>query len=135
VVVYEDRELNEAVTWYGTTIPAGQIVRVAMISANNDETVFADPRRFDLSRPDLRLGKESRAGGRIDGVANHLGFGLGKHFCIGYQLARMEIVTATAALLARFPDVRLADGPAPRLTIDWFHRYADRLVVDTGPAA
>jgi cytochrome P450 len=135
VVVYEDRELNEAVTWYGTTIPAGAIVRVAMISANNDETVFADPRRFDLGRPDLRLGKESRAGGRIDGVANHLGFGLGKHFCIGYQLARMEIVTATAALLARFPDVRLADGPAPRLTIDWFHRYVDRLVVDTGPAA
>jgi hypothetical protein len=47
----------------------------------------------------------------------------------------MEIVTATAALLARFPDVQLADGPAPRLTIDWFHRYVDRLVVDTGPVA
>ena len=135
VVVYEDRELNEAVTWYGTTIPAGAIVRVAMISANNDETVFADPRRFDLARPDLRLGKESRAGGRIDGVANHLGFGLGKHFCIGYQLARMEIVTATAALLARFPDLALAAGPAPRLTIDWFHRYVDRLVVETGQSA
>lgn len=129
VVVYEDRELNEAVTWYGTTIPAGAIVRVAMISANSDETVFADPRRFDLARPDLRLGKESRAGGRIDGVANHLGFGLGKHFCIGYQLARMEIVTATQRLLERYPDLRLAPGAQPRLTIDWFHRYVDRLVV------
>jgi len=134
VVVYEDRELNEAVTWYGTTIPAGAIVRVAMISANNDETVFADPRRFYLSRPDLRLGKESRAGGRIDGVANHLGFGLGKHFCIGYQLARMEIVTATQRLLERFPDLRLVPGSTPRLTIDWFHRYVDGLVVETGPA-
>ena len=132
VVVYEDRELNEAVTWYGQTIPAGAIVRVALISANNDETVFADPRRFDLRRPDLRLGKESRAGGRIDGVANHLGFGLGKHFCIGYQLARMEIVTATRRLLERYPDLRLASGAEPRLTIDWFHRYVDRLVVDVG---
>ncbi|MEO6206421.1 MAG: cytochrome P450 [Candidatus Limnocylindrales bacterium] len=130
VVVYEDRELNEAVTWYGMTIPAGAIVRVAMISANNDETVFADPRAFDLRRPDLRLGKESRAGGRIDGVANHLGFGLGKHFCIGYQLARMEIVTATRRLLERYPKLRLAPGAEPRLTIDWFHRYVDRLVVD-----
>ena len=135
VIVYEDRELTRDVEWYGQPIRAGEIVRVALISANNDETVFADPRRFDLARPDLRLGKESRAGGRADGVANHLGFGLGKHFCIGYQLARMEIVTATAALLARFPDVALAPGPAPRLTIDWFHRYVDGLVVETGPPA
>ena len=88
------RTASSAETSSGTGQPsrAGAIVRVALISANNDETVFADPRRFDLARPDLRLGKESRAGGRIDGVANHLGFGLGKHFCIGYQLARAEIV-------------------------------------------
>ena len=120
VVVYEDRELRRDVDWYGTTIPAGAIVRVALISANNDETVFADPRRFDLARPDLRLGKESRAGGRIDGVANHLGFGLGKHFCIGYQLARAEIVTATRGLFARMPDLRFAAGPGAAA--------ADRLV-------
>jgi len=130
VVVYEDRELRREVEWYGTAIPAGATVRVALISANNDETVFVDPRRFDLTRPDLRLGKESRAGGRIDGVANHLGFGLGKHFCIGYQLARAEIVTATRGLLERMPDLRFADGPEPRLHIDWFHRHLDQLVVE-----
>ena len=110
--------------------PAGAIVRVALISANNDETVFADPRRFDLSRPDLRLGKESRAGGRIDGVANHLGFGLGKHFCIGYQLARAEIVAATRGLLERLPEMRIVAGLEPRLRVDWFHRHVDRLVVE-----
>ena len=129
VVVYEDRELRRDVEWYGVTIPAGAIVRVALISANNDETVFAEPRRFDLRRPDLRLGKESRAGGRIDGVANHLGFGLGKHFCIGYQLARAEIVAATGALLERWPALRFVPGQEPRLEIDWFHRHVDRLVV------
>ncbi|MEA2576629.1 MAG: hypothetical protein QOD78_217 [Chloroflexota bacterium] len=130
VVVYEDRELRRDALWYGTTIPAGAIVRVALISANNDETVFADPRRFDLTRPDLRLGKESRAGGRIDGVANHLGFGLGKHFCIGYQLARAEIVTATRGLVARMPAMRFVPGQEPRLRIDWFHRHLDHLVVE-----
>jgi cytochrome P450 len=132
VVVYEDRELRRDVEWHGTRIPAGEIVRVALISANNDETVFADPRRFDLARPDLRLGKESRAGGRIDGVANHLGFGLGKHFCIGYQLARAEIVAATRGLLERLPDMRFAPGLEPNMRIDWFHRHVDRLVVHAG---
>jgi cytochrome P450 len=129
VVVYEDRELRRDVEWYGQTIPAGDIVRVALMSANNDETVFADPRRFDPARPDLLLGKESRAGGRIDGVANHLGFGLGKHFCIGYQLARAEIVTATRGLLGRLPQMRIAPGQEPTMRIDWFHRHVDRLVV------
>jgi cytochrome P450 len=132
VVVYEDRELRQDVEWYGRTIPAGATVRVALISANNDETVFADPRRFDIGRPDLRLGKESRAGGRIDGVANHLGFGLGKHFCIGYQLARAEIVSATRGLLARVPDPRFAAGLEPTMQIDWFHRRLDRLVIERG---
>lgn len=130
VVVYEDRELRRDVEWYGTTILAGETVRVALISANNDETVFAEPRRFDLERPDLRLGKESRAGGRIDGVANHLGFGLGKHFCIGYQLARAEIVAATRGLLEAIPDFRVVAGQEPHLRIDWFHRHLDRLVVE-----
>ena len=130
VVVYEDRELRRDVEWHGVTIPAGGTVRVALISANNDETVFADPRRFDLGRPDLRLGKESRAGGRIDGVANHLGFGLGKHFCIGYQLARAEIVAATREWLERMPEVRVAPGQEPHLRIQWFHRYLDQLVVE-----
>ena len=131
VVVYEDRELRRDAEWHGQTITAGEIVRVALISANNDETVFAEPRRFDIARPDLRLGKESRAGGRIDGVANHLGFGRGKHFCIGYQLARAEIVTATRGLLERMPNLRIArDDDPPRLRIEWFHRHVDRLVIE-----
>ncbi len=130
VVVYEDRELRRDVEWYGQTIRAPAIVRVALISANNDESVFVDPRRFDITRPDLRLGKESRAGGRIDGVANHLGFGLGKHFCIGYQLARAEILAATRGLLERMPGLRIASGSEPLLRIDWFHRHLHRLIVE-----
>ena len=134
VVVYEDRELRRGVEWYGRDIPAGSTIRVALISANNDGAVFVDPRRFDIARPDLRLGKESRAGGRIDGVANHLGFGLGKHFCIGYQLARAEIIAATRGLLVRYPDLRIPAGREPRLRVDWFHRHVDHLVVEVASA-
>jgi len=123
VVVYEDRELTTDVEWHGVHLEPGQIVRVALISANNDETVFADPRRFDPARADLRLGKERRAGGRDGAVATHLGFGYGKHFCIGYQLARLEIVTAVRRLLDARPSLTVAAGTDPRLVVDWFHRY------------
>ncbi|HYN69485.1 MAG TPA: cytochrome P450, partial [Candidatus Eisenbacteria bacterium] len=61
-----------------------------------------------------------------------LGFGLGKHFCIGYQLARAEIVAATRGLLETIPDFRVVAGKEPNLRIDWFHRHLDRLVVEAG---
>jgi pulcherriminic acid synthase len=130
VVVYEDRELTRDAEWHGQTLREGEIVRVALISANNDETAFADPRRFDIRRADLRLGKESRGGGRTPAGANHLGFGIGKHFCIGYQLARAEVVAASTELVTRLPRIRLAPGREPRLQVQWFHRHLDRLVVE-----
>lgn len=129
VVVYEDRELTRAVEWYGQPLAVGELVRVGLISANNDETVFANPRRFDLRRADLRLGKESRRGGRTAAGANHLGFGIGKHFCIGYQLARAEILAASRLLLKRIPEIEFVPGLEPTMRVDWFHRHLDRLVV------
>ncbi|CAN5443031.1 cytochrome P450 [soil metagenome] len=132
VLVYEDREVERDVEWHGRVVPAGAIVRVAVASANNDETVFAEPRRFDLDRADLHLGKEHRGGLRVDGVAGHLGFGLGKHFCIGYQLARAEIVAGTRRLLEHLERPRLARDPKPHLAIRWMHRYVDRLVIEHG---
>jgi pulcherriminic acid synthase len=71
VVIYEDREVEGDVEWHGTVVPAGAIVRVALASANNDESVFREPRRFDLERSDFHRGKEHRAGIRSDGVAGH----------------------------------------------------------------
>jgi cytochrome P450 len=62
-------------------------------SANQDETVFADPLRFDITRPN---------------ASAHLTFSLGPHFCIGANLARAQVRIATAALLARFPGLHLA---------------------------
>jgi pulcherriminic acid synthase len=130
VVVWEDRELTRDVEWYGQVVPAGAIVRVGITSANNDESVFGDPRRFDIERDDLHLGKEHRAGIRSEGLAGHLGFGLGKHFCIGYQLARAEILTGTRRLLEVLAHPRIAEDAAPHLAIRWMHRYVDRLVIE-----
>ncbi len=75
----------------GVAIPKGSMVSVMVGPANRDEDHYPDPDRFDLHR-------------RAD---DHLAFGLGKHFCLGYHLARLEVQTAVHALLDRLPNLRL----------------------------
>lgn len=99
-VVAEDRFTRKPVHWYGVDIPEGARVRVMLGAANLDESRFADPERFDLHRADLHLGKELRSGGSTDpSRSGHFGFGLGKHFCIGYELARLESIVASRRLV------------------------------------
>ena len=128
-MVYEDRETTRPVEWYGQEIPSGSIVRVCLGAANHDETVFADPESFVIDRADLRLGKEQRGAGGADGRAGHLTFGAGKHFCLGYQLARLEAVVSTELFLDRLSSSTLDPEVdcAPR--INFFHRRPEALVV------
>ncbi len=95
----------------GTLVPAGDLVQISIGSANNDERVVADPRRFDLRRGDLWRAKELRKGYDPEGVHGHVGFGLGKHFCLGYEMARVESVIGSQVLLDACPDLRLAVAP------------------------
>lgn len=82
-------------TTYGdVTIPEGEFVLVALSSANRDPERFPDGDRLDVTRAPTA----------------HLGFGHGIHYCVGAPLARMEAETALAGLLARFPDLALAEG-------------------------
>jgi cholest-4-en-3-one 26-monooxygenase len=68
-------------------------------SANRDEKVFSDPDDFDITRS----------------PNNHIAFGGGgPHFCLGANLARMEIMVMFDRLLKRIPDIRL-DGEVQRL--------------------
>ncbi|SHH24826.1 cytochrome P450 RapN/nocardicin N-oxygenase [Jatrophihabitans endophyticus] len=82
----------------GCPVRAGEAVTVNYESAHRDPTVFRDADRLDLRR-------RSPAG-------SSLYFGFGPHFCLGAQIARTQLEVGLAALLARFPALRLAVPPA-----------------------
>ena len=76
----------------GATIKEGQELLLLYPSANRDETVFDDADRFDITRS----------------PNPHVAFGFGAHFCLGNQLARLELKVMFERLLARMPDIHLA---------------------------
>jgi cytochrome P450 len=79
----------------GIKIPKGELVYIALVSANCDEEVFAEPNVYDMNRL---------------GVRNHMGFGMGAHTCLGASLARLECKVAIAGLLDSLPRLALAAG-------------------------
>ena len=82
----------------GARIPAGAEVMLLYPSANRDEAVFADPGSFNVGRD----------------PNPHLAFGFGAHFCLGNQLARLELRVMFERLFERLPDLALAaPGPYP----------------------
>ena len=82
--------------FHGTQLREGEKMLLLFESANLDESVFGDPDSF-----------------RIDRNPNsHLAFGFGTHFCLGNQLARLELTTMLRTILRRLPDLRLADDSA-----------------------
>jgi cytochrome P450 len=93
----------------GVRVRAGDKVVVSFTSANRDERVFADPDRFDVHRA----------------PNPHLSFGHGPHFCLGAQLARVQMRALFGELLRRTSHVELA-GPPALLRSD-FQRGVKRL--------
>jgi cytochrome P450 len=83
------------------TIPAGDSVYLAYLSANRDEDVFDDPFRFDVGRPDNK----------------QVAFGYGVHFCLGAHLARLELRVFFDELLKRVDDLQLAGEPSRSATV------------------
>jgi cytochrome P450 len=92
----QPRVTTEPVVLEGVPIGAGEPVLPVVTAANRDPEAFPDPHRFDITR---------------HGPAPHLGFGHGPHFCLGAQLARMELRVALSTTIARLPDLRLAVAP------------------------
>jgi cytochrome P450 family 142 subfamily A polypeptide 1 len=78
----------------GTTIPAGDELLLLYPSANRDEEIFENPHTFDITRT----------------PNDHVAFGFGAHFCLGNQLARLEMRTMIDRLLSRMPDLARADS-------------------------
>ena len=99
-VISEDRFVTKPVELHGFEIKEGDRIRACLGAAHLDPTVFADPLTFDLFRSDLHIGKENRTGVSKDPMrSGHFGFGLGKHFCIGYELARKEAVMGSEKII------------------------------------
>jgi cytochrome P450 family 142 subfamily A polypeptide 1 len=71
-------------------VRAGDKVMLAYPSANRDEAVFTDPFRFDIRRD----------------PNPHVAFGQGTHFCVGANLARLELRMLFAELTRRWTDLR-----------------------------
>ncbi len=97
-VVSLQRVANVDVELAGVRIPKGAALDVVIGAANRDESHYADPDVFDISRLRQR----------------HTTFGFGPHICIGQHLARLEMTVALNALLDRLPSLRLdPDLPPP----------------------
>jgi cholest-4-en-3-one 26-monooxygenase len=92
------RTASEPVSVRGQKIPAGDHLCLFYPSANRDEEVFDEPFAFRVHRR----------------PNPHLAFGIGEHFCLGANLARLELRVLFAQLAARFEHFEPV-GPAERL--------------------
>src|SRR5246127_4018500 len=92
------RTITADTEFHGTALHQGEKMILLFESANFDEKVFEDPESFNIERyPN-----------------NPLRFGFGTHFCLGNQLARLELSIMQTRLLQRLPDMRLAsDAEVP----------------------
>ncbi|MGI9258442.1 MAG: cytochrome P450 [Gammaproteobacteria bacterium] len=89
------RTATRDTTLGGRRIEKGKKVLMLYPSGNRDEAVFDSPDEF-----------------RVDRKPSHLAFGIGHHFCLGANLARMELRVALRELLRRLPDMQFASsGP------------------------
>jgi cytochrome P450 len=95
------RTATQDVELAGTRIPKGAYVAPLLGSANRDERRFPDSDRFDIAR----------------NPQGHVGFGFGKHFCLGASLARLEARIALAALA---PELLRLERQGPREVVDSF---------------
>jgi cytochrome P450 len=103
----------------GVPLREGDLLSVRFGAANRDEHQFPQAERIDLHRP--QPGK-------------HLALGIGRHHCIGAQLARQEIISSVNALLERYDGFTLTPGrPAPQYTPSFFGRNLHEMYVTLVP--
>jgi cytochrome P450 len=90
-----ERVATKDVELGGQLIKEGDEVTLWYPSANRDESIFDNPQTFDVGRT----------------PNEHIAFGKGEHFCLGANLARLELRVLFEELLRRIPDMQLAGDP------------------------
>ncbi|MFZ7759319.1 cytochrome P450 family protein [Bacillus thuringiensis] len=107
VEVTTSRWADEPFQIHDRKIEEGDMVVIALASANRDETVFENPEVFDITRENNR----------------HIAFGHGSHFCLGAPLARLEAKIAITTLFNRMPELKIKGN---REEIKWQGNYLMR---------
>jgi len=99
---FTTREATRQVEVLGRTFEAGQGTIILLASGNRDARAYTDPDRLDLARY-----------ARSESVPRHLGFGVGRHYCIGAPLVRVEMEAVLRTLADRAPRLELLADPPP----------------------
>ncbi|MUL76355.1 cytochrome P450 [Mycolicibacterium sp. CBMA 226] len=94
------RAVVEDLEFYGTTVPAGDVLVLLAGSANRDERVFDQPDEY-------RIGRD--IGSKL------VSFGSGAHFCLGAHLARMEARVALTELVKRIRSYEVDEDNSVRV--------------------
>jgi methyl-branched lipid omega-hydroxylase len=95
-VIFMRRSVTRDCTLNGNEFREGDRAVLFYWAANRDESVFADPGKFDITRS----------------PNPHVGFGAaGPHFCLGAHLARREITVMLRELMTKVPTIRAAGEP------------------------
>jgi cytochrome P450 family 142 subfamily A polypeptide 1 len=111
------RTVKQDVTRHGQTLREGDELVLLYPAANFDERAIEDPERFDVTRA----------------KNPHLAFGIGSHFCLGANLARLQIRIVYEELFRRLPDIRMKPGFVPEYPPSAFVRGFLHLPVEFTP--
>ncbi len=103
------RAATRDVELHGKTIKENDRLLLWYLASNRDETVFPNPGKFDITREGL-ADRHQAFGGR------------GRHFCLGANLARLELKLWIEQTLERFPDLVL-DGEPTRVRALFLNQY------------
>lgn len=95
---YQGRTLTRPVELHGVTMPEGARVMIVNGASGRDERRFPDPDRLDVRRE----------------IDTHLGFGFGRHICLGASLARTEMRIGIGEFLHRWPVYEAPDDGVER---------------------
>ena len=96
---YQGRTLTRDIELHGTTLPKGAKVMLVNGASGRDERRFPDPDRLDVKRE----------------IEFHLGFGYGRHVCLGAFLARMEMRVALEEFFRRWREYAVPEDGIERM--------------------